>query len=671
MAKSSGQAIRDFFIQLGFDGKEVTKGFKNIEKEFGKLQKSMNAAANSRAKNTEKVAKTSTENIAKAQIRTANTVHKHQMKLMRDYQSASDKRFGANARISRLSDRTNWMLSRQGQHPRLSGTSEFADYNKQLSSVTNQAQTARTASDFRRLNQSIADLNLSYSKLIVKNRQLQKEFKASAFTAKALQDSMRNLARSYVSVFAVVGGAGMAGMVGQELNALRTSLLASTGDAESAASAFEFVKESSLSMGLNLRTATKNFSQMGVAANMAGMNAEQTREIFLGISEASVAFQMSTVDQERAMRAITQMMNKGQIYAEELKQQLGESLPAAVPIAAKAIGVTTQELFKMMEQGQLVASEFLPKFTKELRETVREGGAFAAGLDTSRVAMQRFGSSFQLNILDAFDEGLESGMADFFNRMTAMMEQMQPLASVVGKVFGALMKVSGVLILMGKQLLRPVISLFDQLIDSTTVLGDAFRTLAWLIVAPFTALEKLNDAVDESEGLFKFLGATGGAAIAYLATGLGTLVLKMVGISSGISKWITGFGLIHTLGKGLFRVFGALATMLRVHPIFAILAGVQALDSFISGDEKYQQVVRKESIQNFGETSGLPRFLADKFTELQLAPTKFANWITGSDSPTVNVGDINITGVTDPVAVGQEVKRQLTYTMEDAYKVER
>jgi tape measure domain-containing protein len=65
------------------------------------------------------------------------------------------------------------------------------------------------------------------------------------------------------------------------------------------------------------------------------------------------------------MTALTQMIGKQKISAEELRQQLGEAMPSAFGIMAKALGVTTKELDKMMASGQLLANEVLPKFAEE------------------------------------------------------------------------------------------------------------------------------------------------------------------------------------------------------------------------------------------------------------------------------------------------------------------
>ena len=399
MAKNSGQAIRDFFIQLGFNADEVTRGFKGLEKAFESTQKAMtkvsknaelqrfsdsqtaieksrnkHLAANKKALDKQKadtlkqVKQVEAEKAAElkrtqqAEQRAAKARHrankhegmlrkaradaerkreadnlklaesqyaarKKQAKLNlkernalsqynKDATSAADKRYAAEARISRISASFTWMLGRQGgEHGKLGGTSELKKYNELFSSAKDQASSARTNSDFRRLNQTITDLNAAYGRLIVKNKELQREFKGSAFAAKAMQDSVRNLARSYVSAFAVIGGAGAAGMTGQELVSLRTTLLAATGNAEDAAKAFEFIKSTSLELGVDLASATKSFAQMGVAAKQAGMSMSDTQELFTAMSEASAAFGMSTVDQERAFRSLVQMLSKQQVMA--------------------------------------------------------------------------------------------------------------------------------------------------------------------------------------------------------------------------------------------------------------------------------------------------------------------------------------------------------------------
>ena len=78
---------------------------------------------------------------------------------------------------------------------------------------------------------------------------------------------------------------------------------------------------------------------------------------------------LSVESQQRAFLALNQMMSKGTIQAEELRGQLGEALPGAFGIMAKAVGVTEKELAKMMKAGDLLAKDVLPKFAKQLEVT--------------------------------------------------------------------------------------------------------------------------------------------------------------------------------------------------------------------------------------------------------------------------------------------------------------
>ena len=71
------------------------------------------------------------------------------------------------------------------------------------------------------------------------------------------------------------------------------------------------------------------------------MEGENTRKIFVSLSEAGTALGLSNEDLNGSLYAISQMMSKGKVQAEELRGQLGERLPGAFNMAAEALGVTT------------------------------------------------------------------------------------------------------------------------------------------------------------------------------------------------------------------------------------------------------------------------------------------------------------------------------------------
>jgi tape measure domain-containing protein len=64
----------------------------------------------------------------------------------------------------------------------------------------------------------------------------------------------------------------------------------------------------------------------------------------------------------RSMEALSQISSKGVVSMEELRQQLGEALPGAMTIAADSMGMTNGQFMKMVESGEMLSSDFLPKF---------------------------------------------------------------------------------------------------------------------------------------------------------------------------------------------------------------------------------------------------------------------------------------------------------------------
>ena len=53
----------------------------------------------------------------------------------------------------------------------------------------------------------------------------------------------------------------------------------------------------------------------------------------------------------RGILALAQMASKGKVSMEELRQQLGESMVRAMAEVARGMGVTTEALIKMVENG--------------------------------------------------------------------------------------------------------------------------------------------------------------------------------------------------------------------------------------------------------------------------------------------------------------------------------
>ncbi len=179
---------------------------------------------------------------------------------------------------------------------------------------------------------------------------------------------------------------------------LETSIEFVAGSAEEGAKALEFVGQTARKLRIDLAVATEGYKQLAAAARNTGLESE-TERIFTSVAQASRVFGLSAEQTEGAILAVTQMISKGSVQAEELRGQLGERIPGAFQIAARAMNVTTQELGKLLETGQVTAEEFLPKFARQLESETR--GGVTGAIQTTGAALQELRSSytqFQLEI---------------------------------------------------------------------------------------------------------------------------------------------------------------------------------------------------------------------------------------------------------------------------------
>ncbi len=145
-----------------------------------------------------------------------------------------------------------------------------------------------------------------------------------------------------------------------------------TGSTEGAAESLDYVKRISNTLGLEITGTADNFVSLSAAAKGTALEGQATRDIFEAVSKAMSLLGKSSADTRGALLAIQQMISKGTVSAEELRGQLGERLPGAFQLAARAMGVTTAELGKLLEGGNVVATDLLPKLAAELNKTFGE-----------------------------------------------------------------------------------------------------------------------------------------------------------------------------------------------------------------------------------------------------------------------------------------------------------
>ena len=224
---------------------------------------------------------------------------------------------------------------------------------------------------------------------------------------------MRNLA----GAFGLVGGVTLFASITREvfqttkeLQSLDNALMQVSGTQEQMARSQSFLRDISQAYGLEINGLTKQFTQFYVSAKDK-ISATEIENIFRSVSKAGATMGLSVENQERAFLALNQMMSKGVVSAEELRGQLGEALPGAFGIMAKAVGVTEQELGKLMKDGKLLADDVLPKFARELEKVY--GIETIQRVETLTASQNRLANSWT-EFVRSLNESETGGISQFF-----------------------------------------------------------------------------------------------------------------------------------------------------------------------------------------------------------------------------------------------------------------
>jgi tape measure domain-containing protein len=199
-----------------------------------------------------------------------------------------------------------------------------------------------------------------------------------------------------------------------------------------------FVRKEADRLGLVYMDQIKSYTLLTASAKGTTLSLEQVREVYTSISEAGRALALDTNMLNRAFLAISQIMSKGKVQAEEIRGQLGEALPGAFGIAAEAMNMTTAQLSKALELGKVYSDDFLPKFAAAYRKHYAQAATEASNIFVANIArMQTAWQEFQLEAATEFFSSFEKGLGNFRQWMDDNKESIKEFAQGVGSVSSA------------------------------------------------------------------------------------------------------------------------------------------------------------------------------------------------------------------------------------------
>lgn len=198
--------------------------------------------------------------------------------------------------------------------------------------------------------------------------------------ATRVKASLLSLQRNFLALATAVG-AGTVGItnfisrmvdVAKETSRASIALKNVSGSTAAFADHQRWLLDVSKKYGVEINSLTTSFAKFKSAADVSSMSLDDQRKIFESVARAAVSYGLSAEDQKGIFMALSQMMSKNKVMAEELRLQMAERMPVAIQAMAKAAGVTVGELDNLMKQGKVLSADVLPKFADALNQMIAE-----------------------------------------------------------------------------------------------------------------------------------------------------------------------------------------------------------------------------------------------------------------------------------------------------------
>lgn len=346
-----------------------------------------------------------------------------------------------------------------------------------------------------------------------------------------------SLAAATGGVFAVQTAIGGVVNAQLELEAVQSRFSAAfQGDQGKVDRAMEFTRQTADELGLSFKTLALQYSRLTAASLGTNLEGEKTETIFRSISEAARVLRLTDEEVAGSFKALTDIISKGTIQAEELKGQLGDRFPGAVQIMAKALGIGTDELAKMMEQGQLT-SDALVDFAREIKNRVAP--ALPEAITSAAASFERLRNSiFDIQTIVAqsgFVDALAKGAEDLAVALKdpAVQQGLKELGEGLAEFI---------------RLSAEVIPYMGELLEALKVVAAFMvaRFVGGALVSTITGLGRLRAAVVLTQGtLGKLPGALQKVNVAAQAAG------------GGMGGFVTALGKLGLVRFGLLGVAAA------------------------------------------------------------------------------------------------------------------
>lgn len=253
------------------------------------------------------------------------------------------------------------------------------------------------------------------------------------------------LGTAFIGINAAVAGTGEVLNVVRDMTKIQARFLAIfSGDSARATEELDYLKAAANRIGVSFRDSALEYTKFLAATKEAGWQVNETRFVFEQFAEAAVRTGQSKEEFRGIMLAITQMVSKGKIGAEELTQQLAERLPGAVAKMANELKISVPELLRQMEASAVTARAVINLAQGMMKDNANALLSAGAEMIRAEGRLQTAKDEFALAIADS---GFTKAYTEFLQRLTALLqsEDGKKLAQSLG---GALTVIADIMVLL-------------------------------------------------------------------------------------------------------------------------------------------------------------------------------------------------------------------------------
>lgn len=151
---------------------------------------------------------------------------------------------------------------------------------------------------------------------------------------------------------------------------------ASLGTADAGANT-EYLEDTIRRLHLPMKEAYEQFSELQGGMYGTGVEGQKLRNVFEGISEASLVMHMNADKFSRTVYALKEIGELGTVQTRQMRM-LAMALPGSMNLAAEAMHMSTGKFHEAMHKNEISAGDFLQKFAAKLKEHFGSGVANAS-----------------------------------------------------------------------------------------------------------------------------------------------------------------------------------------------------------------------------------------------------------------------------------------------------